>query len=93
MEVVTIETHAFTDVMAKLDEILKYTISSNELKKETRQTILNEYITAADAKRILKFGTSWFWNLRKEGIPYSKIGGQVIYRKTDFDKLVEANFI
>ena len=50
---------------------------------------LGDYISEQDAKELFKRGTTWFWNLRKQGLPYSKLGGEVYYRRSDLKEWLD----
>ena len=52
-----------------------------------------DYMTEAQAKKMLDRGTTWFWNMRKDGfLPWSKLGGKNYYRKQDIQKLLDSAF-
>jgi hypothetical protein len=54
------------------------------------QSNIGGYITEKEAGRILGKKTTWFWNLRNEGIlPYTKVGSTVYYDKEDLKKLLD----
>jgi hypothetical protein len=59
--------------------------------QELKQPQLEDYISEFDAKKHLSKGTTWFWNLKKSGFPYSKLCGEVYYRRQDFVDLLEKN--
>jgi len=57
------------------------------------QTGLGDYITEADAKKILQRSTGWFHKMRVTGLlPSSKVGGKQYYRKQDIQKLFDSVF-
>ena len=56
------------------------------------KTQLEDYISEHEAKKLLKRSSTWFWELRKTGFPYSKLKGETYYRKSDFVKYLELNF-
>jgi len=53
---------------------------------------LGAYISEHDARRILKRSTTWFWELRKGGFSFTKLGGENFYRISDFVELLERGF-
>ena len=61
---------------------------SNKIQK----TQLEDYISEYEARKILNRSTTWFWELRKSGFPYSKLRGEIYYRKSDFVDYLELNF-
>ena len=69
-------------ILQELSEI-KSMISDSHVKEEPA------YITEQEAKTMLGRGTTWFWELRKAGLPHSKLGGQVYYKRKDLLELLE----
>ena len=60
-------------------------------KKLIYQSSVNVYISERDAKKLLKRGTTWFWNQRQKGLPFFKLGGEVYYKKSDLTLLMKTN--
>lgn len=84
MEVITIESKAYKQLINKFNKVydlLENLIEDNALEEEH---FLSEYISEDEAKKVLNYGTTWFWNLRKSGFPYYKLGYKVFYKKADF---------
>ena len=75
----------------KLQEILMKLDCIEKLVSKQKPTDLDDFISEYDAKELLKRGTTWFWNLRQSGFPYTKLGGQVYYDKKDLIKYFEGN--
>ena len=50
---------------------------------------LGDYITEAQAKKYFGRGTTWFWNQRKAGLAFTKVGPKVFYAKADLLNLIE----
>ena len=73
----------YVKILTKLEKIEK------KLSKE--ENALEDYISEYEAKKLLKRETTWFWNLRRKGFPYTKIGAENYYLKKDFVKLLEDN--
>lgn len=69
-------------ILAKLEIIEAYLLESNKLE-------LHDYVSEQEAKKLFKRGTTWFWELRRSGLPYSKLGGQVYYKTSDLKSLLE----
>jgi len=67
----------------KLDEIQKILTD----QKPTVDDFISEY----DAKKKFKRGTTWFWNLRQKGFPYTKFGGEVYYSLADLYNYLNKN--
>ena len=50
----------------------------------------DDYVSELEAKKLLGRGTTWFWERRRSGeLPYTKLGGQVYYLKSDMIKYLE----
>ena len=50
----------------------------------------NEFITESQAKEILQKKSTWFWQMRKNGmLPFRKIGKSIYYSKTEINQLLE----
>jgi hypothetical protein len=58
---------------------------------ESKATLGN-YISEIEARKVLKRSTTWFWELRKKGFPFTKLGGETFYRIQDFVALLEQGF-
>lgn len=52
--------------------------------KKSNPKELEDFITEFRAKQLLGRSTTWFWELRKSGFPYTKLKGEIYYRKSDF---------
>lgn len=82
---------------ALLDQILESTekilTKLNGDSVTGKQSLPADYMTEAQAKKMLDRGTTWFWNMRKDGfLPWSKLGGKNYYRKQDIQKLLDSAF-
>lgn len=54
---------------------------------------LGDFISEADAKKLLGKKTTWFWKMRSSGfLPSSKVGGKNYYRMQDIQKLLDSAF-
>ena len=77
----------------KLQEILQKLDYIEKIVSKQKPADLDDFISEYDAKELLKRGTTWFWNLRQMGFPYTKLGGQVYYSKKDLIQYFEDNMI
>ena len=58
--------------------------------KLNRPKSIDDYVSDLEAKKLLGRGTTWFWERRRAGeLPYTKLGGQVYYLKSDMIKYLE----
>jgi len=74
----------------KLEEILNR-LGEIENQLKTNDSELSGFISEHQAKKMFKRGTTWFWNLRQEGFPYTKLGGEVYYLKSDIAEYLMSN--
>lgn len=72
-----------------MNQILKKLEDIDE--KLERPTSVNDYISERDAKKLLARGTTWFWEQRKMGLPFFKLGAEVYYMKIDLITLMKTN--
>jgi hypothetical protein len=51
---------------------------------------VGDYITEAEAQKILGRKATWFWSMRTKGaLAFSKVGNKIYYSKKDIEKLLE----
>lgn len=51
---------------------------------------VGDYLTEAEAQKVLGRKATWFWSMRTKGLlPYSKVGNKVFYSKRDIEKFLE----
>ncbi|MGQ7868957.1 helix-turn-helix domain-containing protein [Sunxiuqinia sp. sy24] len=63
------------------------------MKKSHVQVLKEEWIPKEQAMQILKMGDRTFQKLKHGGkIPYAKINGIHLFRTTDIEQLLEANY-
>jgi len=74
----------FKEIITRLDLMSK---SIETLKKDK----LEDFISQEKAKILFRRSTTWFWNLRKSGFPYTKLGGEVYYRRLDLLRFLQDN--
>ena len=72
----------------KMNQILKKLEDIHE-KLEKRPTSVNDYISERDAKKLLARGTTWFWEQRKMGLTFFKLGAEVYYLRSDLLTLIQ----
>lgn len=54
--------------------------------------ILGKWISEDDLKKLLKRGTTWFWEMRKKGkLEYTKLGCETYYSVESLQHLLEEN--
>jgi hypothetical protein len=70
----------------------------NEIRgKQTTDTktdsILGEFISEKEARKLLGRKTTWFYEQRRSGrLPYSKVGSKVFYKTKDIHALISVSY-
>lgn len=67
-------------ILKKLEDI------DNKIEKPLT---MDDYVSERDAKKMLQRGTTWFWEQRKMGLPFFKLGAEVYYKKSDLLALIK----
>jgi hypothetical protein len=65
----------------KINEILEKLKNIEKMLKKPLS--VDDYISEREAKKLLTRGTTWFWEQRKKGLPFFKLGAEVYYKKSD----------
>lgn len=67
-----------------LNKLLRH-LSRIEAKLDSafKASNLEDFISETDAKKLFTRGTTWFWTLRQQGLPFTRLGNQVYYKKSD----------
>jgi hypothetical protein len=60
------------------------------LENKPEKELVGDFITEGDAQKLLGRKTTWFWNMRTNGLlPFSKVGNKIFYSKRDIQSLLE----
>ena len=70
----------FIQILKKLEDI--------EERLDKPLTV-DDYVSERDARKMLKRGTTWFWEKRNQGLPSFKLGGEVYYMRSDLLTLIQ----
>jgi predicted DNA-binding transcriptional regulator AlpA len=63
-----------------------------DLLKSTDKLSQNEFLTEKEARELLQKKTTWFWQMRKDGLlPFRKIGKSIYYSKKEINQLLETS--
>ncbi len=90
MEVITIESRAFKQLMEKLDALSEY-VYSMERPAENKDEV---WVSSQDICRFLKISERTLQRLRVNGkITYSCMGGKYYYQIGQIRKLLQAHII
>ena len=81
-----------------LDRLLENQIKILSLLESNSKNAINqgigEFVSEEEAQKILGKKTTWFWQMRKDGLlPFSKLGSSNYYSKADLEKLIQSNLI
>ena len=77
-----------------VDEIkqLLSEIRGTQYSDTTTDSILGEFISEKEARKLLGRKTTWFYEQRRSGrLPYSKVGSKVFYKREDLVSLLNNN--
>ena len=89
MEVITIESQAFKDLMSKVDTIFDYVISQQNIQDEE-----DSWVDSYEVCTFLKISDRTLQRLRSENkINYSRIRGKNYYKISEIKRMMEENLI
>jgi len=89
MEVITIESQAFKDLMSKVDTIFDYVISQQNTQDEE-----DSWVDSYEVCTFLKISDRTLQRLRSENkINYSRIRGKNYYKISEIKRMMEENLI
>lgn len=90
MEVITIESKAFKQLMAKLEALSEYVYSM----ERPVENVDENWVDSPEICQYLKISERTLQRLRKNGkVTYSCIGGKYYYQIIEIKKLLRANII
>ena len=75
--------------MKKNDSIQIFKKLEDIDKKLEKRLSVDDYVSERDAKKMLKRGTTWFWEKRNQGLPWFKLGAEVYYLRSDLLTLIQ----
>lgn len=88
MQVITIETETFKQLMDSIED-LKKTVE----EKLDKKTNTSEWLDNQDVCQILKVTTRTLQNYRDQGkIGFSSINNKILYRKNDIEEYLMVNY-
>ncbi|GEM52768.1 DNA-binding protein [Empedobacter brevis NBRC 14943 = ATCC 43319] len=90
MEVITIESEAYQDLMSKVDTIFDYVISQQNTDKNEDESWVDSY----EVCTFLKISDRTLQRLRSENkINYSRIRGKNYYKISEIRRMLKENLI
>ena len=91
MEVITIESQVFKELMAKINTIAKFVIAQ---QSKTEETSVDGWVDSHEVCSFLKISSKTLQRLRAANtISYSKIRGKNFYRISEIQRLLNDNII
>ena len=91
MEVITIESRAFKELMAKISTIAKFVFAQ---QNKTEETPADGWVDGYEVCTFLKISSKTLQRLRTANtISYSKIRGKNFYRISEIQRLLNENII
>ena len=69
--------------MKKNDSIQIFKKLEDIDKRLEKPLTVDDYVSERDAKKMLKRGTTWFWEKRNQGLPWFRLGVEVYYKRSD----------
>ena len=89
MEVITIESKAYKNLMSKVDTIFDYVISQQNIQDEE-----DSWVDSYEVCTFLKISDRTLQRLRSENkINYSRIRGKNYYKISEIKRMMEENLI
>ena len=86
MEVITIESQAYKNIMEKLEEYGRKSSSENDKPKET-------IVSNQEFLQLMKISKRTAQSWRDEGrISFSQIGGKIYYKREDIEDMLNRNY-
>ena len=90
MEVISVETTAFKEIIEKLNRLEN---KFYELKAHADNYLRDRWLDNSEVMIILKVSKRTLQGYRDEGkIPYSQVGGKIYYRAADVEKFLYNGF-
>lgn len=67
------------------------TLQEMPQKNSQKGLIADKFVSETTAKDMLGRGTTWFWQMRKEGkLNFKKVGNKIFYAMEDIENLIES---
>ncbi|MEI6766893.1 MAG: helix-turn-helix domain-containing protein [Bacteroidota bacterium] len=88
MEVITIQSDAFRELVTKLDEI-----RSQVVQHHKQNPLSDIWLDISDTCRLLKISKRTLQNYRdKKVLSFSQIGGKIFFKASDIQSLMEKHY-
>jgi hypothetical protein len=102
MEVITIESQAFSQLLTNLDNLTREIRSQNSSNKKNddqqlpkiKLSLGDQWLDNEDVCKILRVTKRTLQNYRDNFVlPYSQIGKKILYKASDVQLILEKNYI
>ena len=90
MDVITIESDAFAQIMAKLKSLEEKFI---ELKNKAENPLKDKWLDNQEMMQLLKISRRTLVNYRnQQGLPFTQVGSKMYYKASDIEKFLKKNY-
>ncbi|MBW6480867.1 MAG: helix-turn-helix domain-containing protein [Bacteroidales bacterium] len=90
MNVITIQSEAFQEILSKLDSITK---ALDNKKGKTPDILSSKWLTIAETCKILSISRRTLQSYRDQGIlPFSQYAGKIYFKLNDIESHLEKNY-
>ncbi len=90
MDVITIESEAFRQIIDKLKKLDR---NFGSLSEKADKKISERWLDGQEVRFLLKISTRTLQNYRDEQLlPYSQIGNKMYYKAVDVEKFLKKNY-
>lgn len=87
MDVITIESDAYNEIMKSINDI------KESLKKQHTQTLSEQWLDIADTCQFLHISKRTLANYRYTGVvPFSQIGGKIYFKTADLEDHLKKHY-
>ncbi len=98
MEVITIETKAFSQLLKNIEELTDSIKTANSMKAVKREVnpsdTKNDWLTTEETCNLLKVSKRTLQKYRDELIiPYTQLNRKIYFKREDIQKMLESNYI
>lgn len=89
---VIIPKQQLDSIQKNQEQILQILLSKFSHKIPEENLVQGKYVPEAKAKLLLGKGTTWFWQMRKDGLlAYKKVGNTIYYSVEAIENLFNVN--
>ncbi len=98
MEVITIESKAFSQLLKNIEELTDSIKTANRIKDDKKEVSPgdsnNDWLTTEETCKLLKVSKRTLQKYRDELIiPYTQLNRKIYFKRDDIQKMLESNYI